>query len=175
MSQFRYVGGDIKPILLPTDPLHPIEEGDLVFRHPANGCAWPAADMANQGTKALNQDAFQQYFAGVAMNKVGLQSGEKSFRLMTDPGYVSVATEGDFSYPCPSNQYAAGDLVGVFADTNGCASQEVDTAASPSLAIGQAKPGVAGVKSAVTEITVAIRSTLMNPIEAQVAGSGSGQ
>ena len=179
MSQMRYVAGDTNPILAPTDPNVPINEGDLLFKHPATGKAWPAASMANQGSKNLNQDAFQQYFLGVALNKVGLQTGETSFRLVTNPGYVAVATTGDFEYPCPSNVYAPGDLVGVYATAGGgCASQEVDTAASASLAIGHAVPGEASIVSgvAVTQITVRIESTVMKGgVQNQVAGSGSGQ
>jgi len=184
MGKLRYVAGDIRPILVPTNASHPINEGDLVFVHPATGQAWPAADMANQGTKALNQDAFQQYFAGVAMSKVGLQTGETSFRLVTDPGYVVVATAGDFRFPCASNAYKDGDLIGVYADGNGCNSQKVDTAASASLSIGRAVVGpgqiaasiAAGSVSAVTQIVVRIQNTIMDAgVQSQVTGSGSGQ
>lgn len=171
----RYRGGDTKPLVFKTDPLHPIEEGDLVFQHPANGCVWPATDMANQATAALNQDAFQQYFAGVALQKVGLQPGEKTFKLTDDPGYVVVATAGDFEFDCDATQWTQGELVGVWADGTGCQSQKVATAASASLAIGLANLNVPALSNSMTRVTVAIDSTITGGVQNQVAGSGSGQ
>jgi hypothetical protein len=175
-STFRYRRGDYKPQLFKTDPAYPIEEGDLVFQHPSNGCIRPASSLLNQGSAALNQDAFQQYFAGVAMNKIGLQPGEKSFRLTTDLGYCVVATAGEFEFDCDSYQWSPGELVGVWADTAGCANQKVAPAASESLAIAQASPGITGLQNAMTRVTVAIQSVVFGRgIQAQVSGAGSGQ
>jgi len=194
-SILRYRRGDCKPKLLPTAPsnAHPIEQGDLLYKHPTYGYACPAADMPAQGSAALGQDAFQQFFAGVAMSKVGLQSGETSFRIannktgvVNDPGYVEIATAGIFEFDCASTQWKPGDLVGVYADSTGkCSNQKVATAASASLAIGQAAPGVAGTRqatpgtaggNAMTRVQVEIVSTLFSPmgVQNQVAGSGSG-
>jgi hypothetical protein len=176
-SQVCYRGGDCKPRLFKTHASYPIEEGDLCFVHPADGTLRPASAMANQGSESLNQDAFQQYFAGVALNKNGLQSGETSFRLTTDMGYCLVATAGDFEFDCPSTQWKPGNLVGVFATTLVCSNQKVDTAASASFAIGQAVPGLSGLGNAMTRVVVSIISTIMNPmgVQNQVTGSGSGQ
>ena len=178
MSKMTYVAGDTKPVLFPTDPSYPINEGDLLFKHPATGKVRPASALPNQGTKMLNQDAFQQYFAGVALAKTGLQSGETSFRLQTDPGYVQVATEGDFDYPCPSQTFVTGAPIGVYATTNGCSSQEVDSASTNMQAIGVAVPGEASIVSgvAVTQIVVRIKSSVMyGDVVLAAANSGSGQ
>lgn len=159
-----------------THASYPIEEGDLLFMHPADGTVRPASGMANQGSASLNQDAFQQYFVGVASQKIGLQSGESSFKLTTDPGYVKVAIAGEYEYDCASTTWKSGDLVGVYADSNGCYDQQVATAASESLAIGVAKPTLNQLGVAQTSIIVDIRSVVLrNAIQAQVAGSGSGQ
>jgi hypothetical protein len=129
--------------------------------------------MFNQGTAALNQDTFQQYFAGVAMQKVGLNSGEKSFRLITDPGYLVVATAGEFEYDCDSQQFTPGQGVGIYATSSGIPdSQKVAAAASASLAIARAVPGIAGLSNAMTRVAIAIRSTLFESgIQNQVAGT----
>jgi len=175
-SQLRYLDGDTAPVILPINASFPIEDGDLVYRHPADGTARTAAQMTNQGSASLNQDAFQQYFVGVAVTKCGLQPGEKTFRLTPNPNYVVVATSGAFLYGCPSHQWSPGDLVGVYADSTGCQNQQVMPAASASLAIGVARPGVAALTNAVTQIAVLINSTLFGGgVQNQVAGSGSGQ
>jgi hypothetical protein len=165
----RYRGGDCKPVLCKTHPSYPIEEGDLLFRHPADNTARPASAMANQGTVALNQDAFAEYFLGVALQKNGLQPGETSFRVTTDLGYVMVATAGRFEFDCDSQEWQAGDSVAVAATVNGCSAQEVappDSGSSLQLerAIGAAVPGVAGISGAsTTRIVVEICSRIMNP------------
>lgn len=175
-STFRYRRGDAKPVPMKTNSSFPIEAGDLLWQDPDDGTVKPAADLTNQGVAATNQDYFQQYFAGVAMGKVGLQTGETTARLTTDPGYVMVGTGGVWEFDCASAAFVPGALVGVKADGNGCSNQAVASAASESLAIGVAVPTVAQLGVAVTSIEVEIRSTIMRgSVQAQVAGSGSGQ
>ena len=175
-SKLNYRGGVVRVVLFPTSAAHPFDKGDLMFIHPNDGTLWPAADMANQGAAGLNQDAFQQYFAGVAMKKSGLIGGDTTALLTTDKGYAPVAVSGDFEFDCTSAVYKPGDLIGVKADSNGCQTQAVASAASPSLAIALAKPGLNQLGKTVTTLTIEIRSTVMgDAIQAQVAGSGSGQ
>jgi len=146
-SRFRYRSGDTNDIFVPYDADHPIEEGDLVFLDPTLGYARTATDMTNQGDDALNQLAFAEYFAGVAMQKAGLQSNEKSFRLVTDPNppCIRLATSGLFEFDCAAGMgdtMAEGDLVGIYATGSGISdSQKVmaaqtDGALTRSRAIG---------------------------------------
>jgi len=174
----RYRQGDIHDVEFPADPVnHPIEEGDLVFVHPSTNKVWPAADMANQGSASLNQDAFQQYFAGVALKKCGAKAGEKTFRLdVSEDNVCRVATAGRFEFDCAATAWKPGDLVGVAADTNGCSNQKVTTAASASLSIGRAAPHAAALGQTMTRVVVDIQSTVMaGGVQNQVSGSGSGQ
>ena len=172
----RYRGGDCQPQPFKTNPNYPIQEGDLLFMDPTDGTARPATALKNQGDKATNQDYFQQYFAGVALGRSGLQPGEWTPTRTTDIGYVLVATGGDFEFDCPTQQFKPGDLVGVFADAKGCQSQQVDTAASASLAIGTAVPGVQSLQNPASRIVVRIKSTIATGgVQNQVAGAGSGQ
>lgn len=193
-SKLRYRSGDTKLRLVPTEAnnAYPIEEGDLLYKHPTTGCARPAAAMPAQGSAALGQDAFQQLFLGVALSKVGLQTGETAFKLPDsgtkitgDLGYVQVATAGEFEFDCDATQWKPGDLVGVFADSTGKpSSQKVATAASASLAIGYAAPGTWEARQvtrgtpggpSMTRVVVNIVSTIFGGgIQNQVAGSGSG-
>jgi hypothetical protein len=177
-STFRYRGGDTKEVLAKTHASYPIEEGDLVFRHPADKTVRAAADMPNQGSIALNQDAFAEYFLGVALQKNGLQTGEKSFRLVTDEGMIRVATAGRFEFDCAATQWQLGDPVAVGADTNGCFSQKVAAAATDGAlqnerAIARAVPGPAGLSNSMTRVTVEIVSRIMNP-DVPAAGTYSG-
>jgi len=119
-SQFRYRGGNTSRSFFPYDPSHPIEEGDLLFADPILGHARPASDMVNQGSVALNQLAFAQYFLGVAGEKVGLQSGEVSFRLNANdpkPPCVTVLTDGLFEFDCEAETEDVGEggLVAIYA------------------------------------------------------------
>jgi len=136
--------------------------------------------MANQGSIDLNQQAFHQYFAGVALNKDGLQPGETSFRLVTFAGQIRVATSGQFEYDCVApTQWSVGQQVGVGATTAGAISQQVMPAVTPQAgAIGTAVPGVTGLTSPVSRIVVDIAAVIGTPsegLQAQVAGGGSGQ
>jgi hypothetical protein len=119
-SNYRYRGGDTAPIMVKTSSSCPIEEGDLVFADPSAGHARTATNMVNQGSAALNQLAFAEYFLGVALRKVGLQTGEKSFKIDPDDGYLMVATRGLFEFDCESETEDVGEggLIGLYAVTS---------------------------------------------------------
>ena len=176
MNVMRYRGGDCQPQVFKTHASCPIQEGDLLFADPTDGTVRPASALKNQGSKAQNQAAFQQAFAGVALGRSGLQPGEFTFNRTTDIGYVLVATSGDFEYPCSPQQFKPGDFVGIFADANGCLNQQVDAATSASLAIGVAVPGVQSLQNAMARIVVRIKSTITKGGEQNpMVGAGSGQ
>ena len=162
MNMMRYRGGDCRPQVFKTHTSYPIQEGDLLFMDPTDGTVRPASALENQGDKATNQDYFQQYFAGVALWRSGLQAGEFTFNRTTDVGYVLVATAGDFEFDCPTQQFKPGDLVGVFADANGCQNQQVDAAASASSAIGTAVPGVQSLQNPASRIVVRIKKAVVS-------------
>jgi len=174
-SVTNYRGGDTREVLMKASATYPFEKGDLLFKDPVTGYVMPASIRSNHGTEALNQTAFAQYFAGVALVKNGLQTGETSFRLVTADSEVRVATAGRFEFECDSQTFGPGDLIAVAADTAGCSDQKVDAAStSGSLqeerAIGRAVPGVAGLAGATTRIVIEIKSRIM---DADVATAGT--
>ena len=121
-SRLNYREGDTNEVYVAYDASHPIEKGDLVFKDASSGYARTASNMANQGSAALNQLAFAQDFIGVAMQKAGLQTNEKSFRLITDPKppCVRVATTGLFEFACDSEteDVGVGGMVGIYATSS---------------------------------------------------------
>jgi hypothetical protein len=178
-SKLRYRRGDIKPIIAVWDSTYPIEKGDLLFRDPITKKARPFSSMVDQGSLALNQDTAQELFLGVAHEKVGLQTGETSFNLNTNDGYVVVATAGEFEFDCASYAWGLGDLVAPCEKASGTAleNQKVVAVAagSESKAIGKAVPNRAYLGVANTTIVVAIKSTIMDSgLLQQIAGSSSG-
>lgn len=158
-SRFRYRGGVVQFVALKTNASYPIEEGDLVYN--SSGEALPASALADQGDAAANREAFAASFAGVACKKTGLQSGETSFRLTTDPGYTLVATTGDFEFDCSSTSWSPGDMVGVYASADACSDQQVAKVTSVAEAIGVAKVPYDALGDAQTTIIVSLRSALM--------------
>lgn len=122
-SRFRYRGGDTNLIFAKYTTAHPIEEGDLCFLDPTSGYVRPAADMVGMPAASIvaNQLAFAKYFIGVAMAKMGLQTGEKSFRLVTEGNCVPIATTGLFEFDCAGDldlddaNAGMGSLVAIFA------------------------------------------------------------
>src|SRR5512144_1432259 len=110
-SIMRYRGGVVRYYALL--PYHntsgaaadAIEVGDLVYV--SGGNAYPASKQSDAGTAAQNRSTFAAAFAGVALQKVGLQTGETSFKLTTDPGYLMVAVSGDFEFDCASTSWAS--------------------------------------------------------------------
>ena len=159
-STMRYRSGVMNLVALKTHASYPIEDGDLVYE--VSGIAYPASAQADGGNEAANQLSFAETFAGVAMAKTGLQSGETSFRLTTDPGYTLVATTGDFEFPCPSTSFSPGDLIGADENADGDAllDQQVALVTLVNSAIGVAKVPYNALGDAQTSILVSLRSAL---------------
>lgn len=179
-SKALYKGGDTKEILVKASATYPIEKGDLLFRDPATNLAMPASIRSNHGSVALNQVAFAQYFIGVALQKVGVESGETSFRLVTTDGYVRVATAGRFEFDCPATTWQDGAPVGIYAsgtaaipDPQKVMAADTTSSLEWERAIGVAAPGMGGLGASMTRVTVDIRSRLMDPDVATV-GTYSG-
>lgn len=181
-SKARYLYGDTAPVSVIADADYPIEVGDLLFKH-TDGKARPASAMVDQGTLALNQDAFQQYFLGVSMQKNGLQSGETAPMFNqaehSPANVIQVATAGVFLFDCASHTFVTGELVGACEKSSGTAleNQKVAplAAGSESKSIGQAVPTANQLGNATTQVAVRIQSTIVGGgVQSQIAGSSSG-
>jgi hypothetical protein len=159
-SQMRYRKGVVAYVALQTHASHPIEAGDLVYE--SAGVAYPATSLADAGTAAQNRAAFAGAFAGVASLKTGLQSGEFSFKLTTAPGWTLVAVSGVWEYPCAATSWSPGDLVGVYADADGCYDQQVAQVTGVDEAIGVAEVPYNALGDSQTAILVHLRSQLMH-------------
>jgi hypothetical protein len=178
-STARYRSGDTNPIAALCEPATPIEVGDLLYQDPVSKKAKPAAAMANQGSEVLNQDAFQQFFLGVALQKNGLQSSEvvPLNSTLNHANTIEVATTGDFDFDCASAAWNTGDLVGAANNSGGTAllNQTVKAAASATRAIGRAVPEASAIAAARTSVVVRIKSTILEAgVLSQAAGSSSG-
>lgn len=161
-SIMRYRSGVVNYIALPTANdgavANAIEVGDLVCC--VGGVAYPAGNttiMTDGGNGATNRAAFAAAFAGVAVQKIGLQTGETSFKLTTDPGWVLVATSGDFEYPCAATSFAPGDMVGVYNNETSNSDQQVAKVTSTAEAIGIAKVPYNALGSSMTSVVVELR------------------
>jgi hypothetical protein len=159
-SKLRYVSGVVQYLVLPTAndaaAAHAIEEGDLVYV--TGGVAYPASHLADGGSAAVNRAAFAAAFCGVAVQKVGLQSGETSFKLTTDPGYILVAVTGCWRFVSAATSWAPGDMVGVYNDATDNSDQQVAKVTAYNEAIGVAVVPYAALGSSQTEIVVMLRS-----------------
>lgn len=154
-----------------TNPVFPIPlsdtviaVGDLIFQDPSDYKPKPAADMTDQGSAALNADAFQQFFLGVA-----LQASRAG-----DTDAIAVATSGVFEFDCVSDTPKLGELFGATEASSGTAleNKKVTAAASASLAIGKCPKEYT---AATTKILLKIKSTIMDGgVADQVVGSSSG-
>lgn len=180
-SKARYVSGDCKPIAALVDSTTPIEVGDLLYQDPVSRKGKPASAMVDQGSEALNQDAFQQFFLGVALQKNGLQTGEtvplNSTLNHSPANVIEIATAGVFEFDCTAAAWNTGDLVGACEKASGTAleNQKVKSAASASLAIGKAVPAPAQINVSLARVLVDIRSTILNAgVQNQEVGSSSG-
>lgn len=158
-SVMRYRSGVVSYLALPTAndgaAAHAIEVGDLVYV--AGGIAYPASHYADGGTAAQNRANFAQAFVGVAVQKIGLQTGETTAKLTTDSGWVLVAISGDFEYDCASTSWAPGDLVGVYNDATNNSDQTVAKVTALNEAIGTARVPYAALGTAQTTIIVSLR------------------
>lgn len=162
-NTFRYRRGDTKPVFLAPASATVIEIGDLVYLDWTTKKPKPASDLPDQGSEALNQDLFQQYFLGIA--------GQASANGDTDK--IRIDTEGEFELDCASATFDLGDLVGADenSDGDGLLDQTVVEISSETKAIGRVCQPEA---SAVTKVLVRIRSTIMaGGVQAQEAGSSS--
>jgi len=158
----RYRRGETNPIQLATSATYPVEIGDLCFRNPADSkTVRPAGSMADQLSAALNRDTFRQHFAGVCLQKIGLQSGEVSFQLHPRPDAAVLATEGEFEFDCDSTVWYPGDLVGVCENAGGTAllPQKVVKVTSYAEAVAVAVPEANCIGVARTTVNVRLFAT----------------
>lgn len=146
LLRWRY--GATNPVMAAVDSTTVIEIGDLVFLDTDD--AKPASSLSDQGSEALNQEAFHDAFLGVAMQQS--RSGD------TDD--IRVATGGVFEFVCPSGTFELGDLIGVDEAASGTEleDQQVAAVAGENLAIGRCAKRVS---SASTSVLVDIISTVL--------------
>lgn len=149
-NNMRWRYGETNPVQLAVLAATTIEIGDLVYWDGTS--LLPATSQADAGTKAQNQEAFHDAFAGVAM---------QAHRGGTDPaGSIRVATTGVFAFDSASATYKVGDLVGSAgtgsAGAVGVANQTVEAVATENLAVGR----VAKAGASVTTVLVDIVATL---------------
>jgi hypothetical protein len=147
-NRMRWRYGDTNPVMLPVEAETVIEIGDLVAL--VGGAAVPAADLADQGTEAANQESLHDAFVGVAMQHSPAGSA--------DP--VRIATSGVFEFDAASAAFELGDLIGVDEAASGTAleNQVVVEVATPNLAIGRCAKRVS---PAATRVLVDVVSTVM--------------
>ena len=162
-SVMRYRGGVVQYQAFPTANdgvvTKSIEVGDLVYVD--SDTAYPASYQTDQGTAAQNRAYFAARFAGVAVQKIGLQSGETTFKLTNDPGWILVATTGDFEFDCASTSFTPGDMVGVYNDGTDNDDQKVAQVTVETEAIGVVKVPYSVLGSSMTKVIVSIRSRVM--------------
>ena len=146
-ATMRWRYGETNPVLLPVDSATAIEIGDLVYLDTDD--AKPASAQANQGSKAANQEAFHDVFAGVAMQRS--RSG--------DTAPIRVATSGVFEFDCASGTFEVGALLGA-AQPSGTTlkDQQVESGATENLAVGRCAKRL---NPAGTHILVDIASTVL--------------
>ncbi len=141
-----------------------IEIGDLLYQNPSDKKPKSASAMVDQGSEALNQDAFQQYFLGVAEQRS--RSG--------DTDKIRIATRGVKQFDCVSSQYYVGDMVAVDEASSGTALEDrkVVVTTDYSKAIGRV---VEDTVASATRVWVRFESTIMyGGLQEQDAGSSSG-
>lgn len=146
MMRWRY--GDTNPVMLAVDSATVIEIGDLIYQDTDD--AKPASTLSDQGTAALNQQALQGGFVGVAMQCSS--AGETNA--------IRVATSGVFEFDCGSATFEVGDLLGASEDADGTAleDQKLVTVSVVSAAIGRCAKRV---NPAGTRVLIDVVSTVM--------------
>jgi len=157
-SVMRYRRGNCNPVALPTDSTKPIEVGDLCVIQSSK--VVPASAMADAGDAAANRVASKAVFAGVALHKSGLQSGETTARLTgsIDPGYNLIATAGQFEFDCAATAWVDGDLVGIYSDATTNSNQKVAKVTTYTEAIGVAVVPFNAIGAATSTVIVELRS-----------------
>jgi hypothetical protein len=145
VMRWRY--GETNPVLMAVDSATVIEIGDFIYLNTDD--ALPAADQADGGNEAANQETFHDNFLGVAM--------QQSAAGDTKP--IRVATTGVFEFDAPSGDYEVGELVGVDEDGGGTflTNQTVAAVAGENLAVGR----VVETAGSATAVKVAIVSTVV--------------
>ncbi len=146
IMRWRY--GDTNPVIAAVDSATVIEIGDLLYLDTDD--AKPAAQQANQGSKAANQELFCDKFLGVAMQRS--RSGD------TTP--IRVATTGVFEFDCAAATLELGDMVGneANAGNTGLLSQSIVKVTQSKYAVGRVAKRL---PSPGTAVLVDIRSTVM--------------
>lgn len=126
-NTMRWRYGDTNPVMFAVDAATVVEIGDLLW-HDTDDVK-PASQQADQGTATLNQQAFQDKFAGVAMQ--ASRSGD------TQP--LRVATTGVFEFDCAASPFEVGALVGPTENAAGTAllNQSVVGVGAAGQAIGR--------------------------------------
>jgi len=160
-SRMNYRGGDTQEVLIATHPDHPYEKGDLLILDPATKTLWPVSDVPSQSTLAETQAYIRTNFAGVALEKQGLQPGEKTFNFVDMDRVGRVATAGQFEFDCDAQIVRTGIPFGAYVTATGMQNQKVATTTAEN-SIGIAAPGVGGAEgNMVTSVIIEIVSTVM--------------
>jgi len=147
-DKMRWRYGDTNPVVAAVDSATVIEIGDLVWldtddAKPAGGFTWNT-------NLATTQDAFDDKFLGVAMQRS--RAG--------DTAPIRVATTGVFEFDCASATFELGDLIGAASNGGGAAleNQKAVKVSGSQHAVGRAakRQSTAGAT-----VLVDVRSTVM--------------
>ena len=169
-STARYRSGPTNPIAVKCDPNFPIEVGDLLYQDPVSRLAKPASALANQGNPALNQEAFQEVFLGVALQRqrpAAQRSRAAEQHAQPQPGEhdrmrhqrrvrVRLRVES-----CQRLEHRRPGGAGEQHRRHGPADPGRHAGRSAYLAIGRAVPEAAAIGVANASVGVRIASTLM--------------
>jgi hypothetical protein len=147
-DKMRWRYGDTNPVVAAVDSATVIEIGDLVMLDTDDGK--PASAFAWTTNLATTQDAFDDKFLGVAMQRS--RAG--------DTAPIRVATTGVFEFDCPSGTFELGDMVGVNANAggNGLVNQQVVKVTLSKYAVGRVAKRQ---PAAAVSVLIDIRSTVM--------------
>jgi hypothetical protein len=147
-DKMRWRYGDTNPVVAAVAAGTVIEIGDLLWQDTNN--AKPAAMLADSGNKAANQETFVENFLGVAMSR----------SRQGDAAPVRVATTGVFEFPCPSETFELGDLMGPDSGAGtALVNQQAVKVSDSRYAIGRAAKRQ---PTASTCVLIDIRSTIMS-------------
>ncbi len=156
----RLIGGNPKAKRVPGTVASAIYAGDFLVL--AASKASPASSLTDSGTKAQNQEAAHDVFLGVSLDA----------KPAGDTRDVTVASAGEFKYPCASlgQAYDIGTFFGMAgtgsAGAVGVADQIVEPVASAALAVGKLSRNAASGDTAVyLEILAAVTSPTGGPQE----------
>lgn len=145
-----YVRGDRKLVTFPVTAGTTFAKGELLAV--ASNAVKSFTTLSDVGTKAQNQAAARDAFAGVA--NVAVTSGS--------PASIQVATAGTFTFDCASATFNVGDMVTPIgtgaADAVGVSATSVEVTTNQSLAIGRV---VKKYASATTRVQVEIFGVYM--------------